>query len=830
MHNSAEYQYCFRLYLAGISNPPTYLWAVTNAWRDAPADLHRLRDDLARTQRFFAETQEGINSMYALESRSKIQLGESHASWRELERLLDEGYAVLRQIEKFVDHLLDDRPPPPPPPPTAGGGGGLLNDGTQTTRELGKRRRIIWMTSSRKIQKLRDELRGIVSNVCRLLIAQNVSASAEIFVSLERGITSGAHSAAEQIASHTEKTLQKYQDAAISRFGKILELSQETILAQVERRLDELGNKIMTPPIPPETNKATNNNVQWSVQQISITGLPQDHHSFHNKLKQPPPAIWSPDLANPMSSQVNLHKCDMSCRCACHASAAFRWCMVSLSPVLLGRMAIGYRGHSTRRCSIRSCSYYHIKRRPSRSIQIQYTFPDWLARIAVSMFCSTNLNGSPQMVIRVLNRLHFKSVQAHGLFGRVRAGDIEGVKQMLRDGTGSVYDVVDPAGMSLLNEALHELNYEMAEFLLRAGADPHQQHLIGTGKGTSAMDHAVNLFINRRRLGGSEGVVALVTSLFPVATYIRDLEYPAISMIIMGILHMDLGEALRKPEYLAGINETGEGHLTPLAVAVTSGDLKAARLLLRAGADVNARFGTMQYTALHRACLYDDARMVKLLLEAGADIHARDRSGHTPLAFAAGSKYDIPDILDVLLRHGADVTTVDPFGSQPLSRTAIDILPVKARFLMDRGGADVNHRDHEGETALNEAVLQSLGEMCRVFLAWPGHDVLNVNKYGMTILHNVARDADAATMRVFTEAKIQGLNPAARDAQGRTAVMVFSERKQTVELCAAFEKLLDSVERGYYTAGFGEADGECCDSDDEEFFDAKEMWENREKG
>jgi hypothetical protein len=129
------------------------LWTLSGAWRDAPGDLDRLRDDLSRTQRFFAETQEGINAMYSLSS--DVQK-ESHSSFREMERLIDEGYAVLQQIERFVDSLT--RP-----------------TGLDEPRELiGKRRRIIWMTSAGKISKLRNELRSITSNVCRLLIAQNV--------------------------------------------------------------------------------------------------------------------------------------------------------------------------------------------------------------------------------------------------------------------------------------------------------------------------------------------------------------------------------------------------------------------------------------------------------------------------------------------------------------------------------------------------------------------------------------------------------------------------------------------------------------------------------
>ena len=128
------------------------LWTLSGAWRDAPGDLERLRDDLSRTQRFFAETQEGINAMYGL--CPGVQK-ESHSSYREMERLIDEGYAVLEQIEEFIDSL--NRP-----------------TGVDMPRDLGKRRRIVWMTSTGKINKLRNELRSITSNVCRLLIAQNV--------------------------------------------------------------------------------------------------------------------------------------------------------------------------------------------------------------------------------------------------------------------------------------------------------------------------------------------------------------------------------------------------------------------------------------------------------------------------------------------------------------------------------------------------------------------------------------------------------------------------------------------------------------------------------
>ena len=70
-----------------------------------------------------------------------------------MESLLDEGAHVLRRMERFVDHL---------------------QNATDGATDLGKRRRLIWMTSKHKLNAWRTELRGITSNICRLLIAQNM--------------------------------------------------------------------------------------------------------------------------------------------------------------------------------------------------------------------------------------------------------------------------------------------------------------------------------------------------------------------------------------------------------------------------------------------------------------------------------------------------------------------------------------------------------------------------------------------------------------------------------------------------------------------------------
>jgi ankyrin repeat protein len=73
--------------------------------------------------------------------------------------------------------------------------------------------------------------------------------------------------------------------------------------------------------------------------------------------------------------------------------------------------------------------------------------------------------------------------------------------------------------------------------------------------------------------------------------------------------------------------------VTPIHAAVSAGRLEAARVLLDAGADVNAaEHGG--YTALHLAAGNGDEALIRLLLERGADPTARLDSGQTPAELA----------------------------------------------------------------------------------------------------------------------------------------------------------------------------------------------------
>jgi cytohesin len=92
---------------------------------------------------------------------------------------------------------------------------------------------------------------------------------------------------------------------------------------------------------------------------------------------------------------------------------------------------------------------------------------------------------------------------------------------------------------------------------------------------------------------------------------------------------------------------------TPLMHAARAGNVEAVRMLLLAGAQVNARESWNGQCPLHWAAAEGHGQVVEALIEGGADIRQRSMAGTTPLLFAV-RKGDTRSV-NALLAAGADV-------------------------------------------------------------------------------------------------------------------------------------------------------------------------------
>ena len=104
---------------------------------------------------------------------------------------------------------------------------------------------------------------------------------------------------------------------------------------------------------------------------------------------------------------------------------------------------------------------------------------------------------------------------------------------------------------------------------------------------------------------------------------------------------------------------------TPLHVAGIKGDLDTIRILLKAGADPNARTAGGQYLKMTPLAWYvygNHLEGVNALLDAGADVNARNSKGETALDMAIG--VGRPEFVSRLQaaggRKGEDIEEANP--------------------------------------------------------------------------------------------------------------------------------------------------------------------------
>src|SRR5262249_3391188 len=101
--------------------------------------------------------------------------------------------------------------------------------------------------------------------------------------------------------------------------------------------------------------------------------------------------------------------------------------------------------------------------------------------------------------------------------------------------------------------------------------------------------------------------------------------------------------------------------VTPLHVAAESGATEAVRLLLKKGADANARDDNGR-TPLLLAAEHHRPEIVRLLIEAGANADAKDDLGSVPLCWATGDKACV----EMLLKAHADFNAADKHVGPPV--------------------------------------------------------------------------------------------------------------------------------------------------------------------
>jgi ankyrin repeat protein len=121
--------------------------------------------------------------------------------------------------------------------------------------------------------------------------------------------------------------------------------------------------------------------------------------------------------------------------------------------------------------------------------------------------------------------------------------------------------------------------------------------------------------------------------------------------------------------------------------AVKNGDTGAvSSLLAEHPALIHAR-DAEQSTPLHWAAWKNQVEVAKVLLSAGADVNAVNQNDHwgtTPLHAAAHGNQKA--VAEVLIDAGADLTVINQAGRTPLMETTIHHATAAEKLIRARGG------------------------------------------------------------------------------------------------------------------------------------------------
>lgn len=174
--------------------------------------------------------------------------------------------------------------------------------------------------------------------------------------------------------------------------------------------------------------------------------------------------------------------------------------------------------------------------------------------------------------------------------------------------------------------------------------------------------------------------------------------------------------------------KTADGD-SPLSQSLALGRKSLVSILIKGGADVNARNG-QDLTLLHQAILKEDAETAAFLLEQGADMNALTGEQESPLQLAIHCR--LPTVVDALCSLGVSFSSPDNKGDAPLW-TALESEQDAVASVLVRHGVDTDcwGLGPEGclQTLLHRAIDENK-EHAAVFLIRSGCDLDSPRQFG----------------------------------------------------------------------------------------------------
>jgi ankyrin repeat protein len=197
-------------------------------------------------------------------------------------------------------------------------------------------------------------------------------------------------------------------------------------------------------------------------------------------------------------------------------------------------------------------------------------------------------------------------------------------------------------------------------------------------------------------------------------------------------------------------NRSGAAHDdTTLWTAASRGDMPQVERMVRYGAPIN---GTDKsgMTPLHYAAQSKNLQLVRFLIQHGADVNAKADENVTPLYLSLDMAFGQPEISLELIKSGADVSVADnKVGDTPLLIAATESSYEVMQALL-RKGANPNTKNHYGETPLHYAALNALVDRVQLLLQY-GADPTIRDLSGKSAIDVVQTTNPDATVRKHFE-------------------------------------------------------------------------------